>query len=186
MINVAGPIVNTEDIKEEVDDFVKTHPETKLDTRGYSNTSRSDQYTLANAEPLHHIFDFLKGIVENTINKKLKFNNAWTIYGYEWNYHALHHHVPHGAVNTDFNEGHSSVLYLSTPENTEQEDADARGFFYIVDQGSNEKWGHGNVLNHKPSVGELVIFPTSALHGVHPQAKGLRHMLNIDYEVQNV
>ena len=119
MINVAGPIVNTEDIKEEVDDFVKTHPEPKLNTRGYSNPSRSDQYTLANAEPLHHIFDFLKGIVENTINKKLKFNNAWTIYGYEWNYHALHHHVPHGAVNTDFNEGHSSVLYLSTPENTE-------------------------------------------------------------------
>ena len=46
---------NIDDIKEEVDDFVKTHPETKLDTRGYSNTSRSDQYTLANSEPFSNL-----------------------------------------------------------------------------------------------------------------------------------
>ena len=35
----------------------------------------------------------------------------------------------------------------------------------------------------QPEEGMMIVMPTKTLHGSYPQAKGLRHTLNLDFEI---
>lgn len=140
-------------------------------TKGF----KSKQYELFNNHLLKDnstIVENIKNSIKNSIYKnfnksyKLKLLSAWTVLGKENGYHTMHRH------NVKEKNHISSILYLNVPKKL-------FGNFYCVFNKNNEI----NYFEHVPKKGNLIIFPVWIFHGTYPQGKGLRHTLNLDFEI---
>ena len=101
--------------------------------------------------------------IEPLQNKKFNLLEGWTVYGRQGGYHMVHNH---GILNHV-----SVVIYLKTPKQ--------EGQFYYFLLNNNEI----ECDEIQPEEGMMIVMPTKTLHGSYPQAKGLRHTLNLDFEM---
>ena len=150
-----------------VDDSILMDPKF-LSTRGFN----SKQYNLTYKK--ESFLDIQHAVVEeikkqvNLFNSQFELGNAWTVYGQESSYHAVHRHF-------DQPNHISTVLYLNVPpEPTLQQP----GYFYFFMHDDE-----GNIIDHiiNPQIGDLIIMPSHILHGAYPQSKGTRQTLNMDF-----
>ena len=166
--------IKIEKIKQKIKQVIKK--QSPIDLKGKSTKGlKSKQYELFNnfllkdnSNVVKDIKDFIKNSINKNFNKNysLKLVSAWTILGKENGYHTMHKH------NNKEKNHISSVLYLNVPKKIS-------GNFYCVFKKNDEI----NYFDHAPKNGELIIFPVWIFHGTYPQGKGLRHTLNLDFEI---
>lgn len=107
-------------------------------------------------------------------------NSSWTVIGEKDSYHTVHNH------SEGFLTGISCVLYLSVPENSQEEEYKHSNQIFLI-MGSTPsslylKSSIPDVLHIDPKEGMLLIFPYHILHGTYPQTEGVRQTFNIDYD----
>ena len=144
----------TDSIKRVVDDLILNSPTPNWHT------------STVNGEEYHLINNDLSDIIptyEEVIGSKLNPKNAWTVYGEEGTYHTIHRHHE----TPDFL---CTVLFLETIGVSSP-----NGDFYAV--------LNNGVYQFSPTKGDLLVFSSDVCHGTYPQVKGLRHTLNIDFDI---
>lgn len=170
---------NTDNIKNNIDEILKTKKEVDLGGDHYSTSKESRQFMLfehRHDELLVPVIDFIKNLVEQNRGVNLKLSGAWTVLGQENGYHTVHRH------NMTSLEELCTVLYLESPLNTPEQDTDGKGAFYYFDYENS----HLMCKHFLPTKGDLLIFPAYMLHGSYPQAKGLRQTLNLDFSIHGL
>ena len=169
--------------KEEVEKIKKILSKTIVENRIpnrfeiQSTTGNIQQYSLHDLLD-SHIHDLVKSkskeiLIKNNILKlenELKHKSSWTVYGQEGSYHTTHNHLQKGFESRSLSQV-STVLYLDCPTYHSHS-----GLFYAFFR-SNQ------LILKEPEIGKLIIFPSWIYHGTYPQSKGLRHTLNIDFEI---
>jgi len=151
-----------------VDDAILKDPE-YLSTRGFN----SKQYNLTYKK--ESFLDIQQAVVDeikktlNLFDSSFELGNAWTVYGQENSYHAVHRHF-------DQPNHISTVLYLDVPPSPTLQQP---GYFYFFMHDND-----GEIIDHiiEPQIGDLIIMPSHILHGAYPQSKGLRQTLNMDFK----
>ena len=107
-------------------------------------------------------------------DESLDYEGIWSIIGNEGSYCMIHDHTNISGI--------SAVLYLQTPGYDPQHHLeDAQGQIYFVLNSDNSEDFESKVCHILPDVGKVLIFPNWLLHGTHPQAKGDRQTLNINF-----
>ena len=157
MQNFISGTIDITGYKKTIDQIVKKIKPSDL---SYFSTKgkNSKQYFI---EDLSKIND-ISNDIQLFLNKKLKLLNAWTVYGKQGSFHALHRH-------NDKQYNHlATVIYLKVPK---KEPGD---FVYVIED---------NYDFITPKEGMIFAFPIQMIHGTHPQGKGLRQTLNLDFEI---
>lgn len=152
-----------------------------LDYLSISGNYYTKQYSLFKYFKNSSELNSLKEKILLNLNTHLKFKcnklilqNAWSILSYEHSYHTLHKH------NNNKINWITSVIYLAVSKFDDYKyPRDSPGDFYYVYQQDKEI----QYNNHKPQIGDLLIFPVWLWHGTYPQAKGLRQTLNLEFEI---
>ena len=165
----------TQKLSKFINDNIKKMDEVNLkpkSTRG-PNSKQYDLLKLVKKHPkkIETVKEKVIFYLENTFNKKINpiVQSAWTVLGQKGSYHLPHKHNSYDKTHV------SSVLYLNTPKQTEDE----AGNFYWYFRKNNEILFY----HHKPRKGDLIIFPVWIWHGTFPQNEGLRQTLNLDFEL---
>ena len=142
--------------------------------------------------------DVVTHTVKNAFNKQdsfsLKMLKSWAIEGGKNTYHTLHYHLPHDTRekvasliaekdDSGLTKYVSVVCYLSVPDLpvTDLERQSGR-FVYI----KVNDLGIPEPRHVQPQIGDVLVFPSSLLHGSYPHSKGLRQTFSCDYEALNV
>ena len=133
----------------------------------------SSQYLLGGNLPFGDLIDIIINKIKYYTDIDVKINACWTVYGNKYGYHGIHKHN-----NGKDNKTCISVVYfLETPSKV---DINLNGKIYLI---LKNKDGVNDAVELQPNSGDLYIFPSHVLHGTYPQSEGLRHTLNMDFEL---
>jgi len=159
--------------------------------KGLSTSKNSSQYWFLGKgadysmnESFTKITKSISKIISNKLNEYnlidkgifLKPESSWTVVGSKGSFHKVH---DHGG-----NFGLCSIIYTKVPELVDDEDHE--GYVYFImssDIRSNVYAAIPKVIDFKPELGKMLIFPSHMLHGVYPYADGVRQSFNLDYSV---
>ena len=161
-------VPNTNEFEKAIDVASKELTDiTSRSTRG----EHSVQTTLTECKQLEKLF---RQNVSKEVSwiDKCKFNHSWVVEGDKGSYHQLHRHLlPYDL--TILTNDISCVYYLEVPEHKQEGD----GAFYFL-------FENNGFIEHQeiqPKTGDLVIMPSTMWHGVYPQSKGIRRVVNMEF-----
>ena len=103
----------------------------------------------------------VKKYVKKTINKRaktIKLNNLWIVRQYKNEYNPVH-----------FHSGHiSGVGYLKIPNNITKSRKRLKTNGTIDFIHGSKSFLNNSIFNHKPKVGDLILFPNYLMHTAYP------------------
>ena len=167
-------VLSVKDTKE-FEEQIKLATSTLTDITNRSTRGKNSiQTTLSNCEGLEKVF---RKYVSTEVDwlDRCKCNHSWIVKGDEGSYHQLHRHLLPYDYTTLTNDI-SCVYYLEVPKHSNEGD----GAFYFL-------FENNGFIEHKqiqPQVGDLVIMPSTVWHGVYPQAKGTRRVVNMEFRYE--
>ena len=126
------------------------------------------------------IRSFIKSTTGKNI-KKVKIKNLWVVNQYANEYNPVHYH-----------DGHiSGVGYLKIPKNLfkSKKSLETNGSIDFIN--GNKMFLNDSIHNHKPKVGDVILFPNYLMHTAYPfSVKGERRSfsfnVDIDDQIANV
>ena len=121
------------------------------------------------------IRSFIKSTTGKNI-KKVKIKNLWVVNQYANEYNPVHYH-----------DGHiSGVGYLKIPKNLfkSKKSLETNGSIDFIN--GNKMFLNDSIHNHKPKVGDVILFPNYLMHTAYPfSVKGERRSFSFNVEIDN-
>ena len=121
------------------------------------------------------IRNFIKSTTGKNI-KKVKIKNLWVVNQYANEYNPVHYH-----------DGHiSGVGYLKIPKNLfkSKKSLETNGSIDFIN--GNKMFLNDSIHNHKPKVGDVILFPNYLMHTAYPfSVKGERRSFSFNVEIDN-
>tara|TARA_R110000751_G_C13756252_1_gene478776 strand:- start:78 stop:638 length:561 start_codon:yes stop_codon:yes gene_type:complete len=172
--------INKQNIETHINKIVQKldpQPTDNITTHGKGSKQYSLYKHIKDSKFVDEIKDRIEKLLFDRFKEKVTINlvSSWTVYGQEHGYHVLHKH----AYKKDKVMNIASVVYLSVPEPVEEPRLKETNNFYCILNNNNQI----TYYTYKPAVEDILIFPIWLWHGSYPQSKGLRHTLNLDFEV---
>ena len=103
----------------------------------------------------------VKKYIKKTINRRtktIKLNNLWIVRQYKNEYNPVH-----------FHSGHiSGVGYLKIPNNITKSQKRLKTNGTIDFIHGSKSFLNNSIFNHKPKVGDLILFPNYLMHTAYP------------------
>tara|TARA_B100001115_G_scaffold167930_1_gene147305 strand:+ start:70 stop:678 length:609 start_codon:yes stop_codon:yes gene_type:complete len=93
--------------------------------------------------------------------KKIKFHNLWIVRQFKNEYNPIHFHS--GDI--------SGVGYLKVPSNISKGDKKVETHGTIDFIHGSKSFLNNSIFNHKPKVGDLILFPNYLMHTAYPFKK---------------
>jgi uncharacterized protein (TIGR02466 family) len=136
----------------------------------------------------NYLFLAVKNFIKKTLNKnitKFKINNIWVVRQFENEYNPIH-----------FHDGHiSGVGYLKVPKSMGQSkkykthELKTHGTIDFI-HGSRNLLSN-SIYNHKPKVGDMILFPNYLMHTAYPfksfeERRSFSFNAEIDEKIANV
>ena len=119
------------------------------------------------------IRSFIKSTTGKNI-KKVKIKNLWVVNQYANEYNPVHYH-----------DGHiSGVGYLKIPKNLfkSKKSLETNGSIDFIN--GNKMFLNDSIHNHKPKVGDVILFPNYLMHTAYPfSVKGERRSFSFNVEI---
>ena len=106
----------------------------------------------------------------------LKPSLCWTVTGIKGSFHKIHDHGLQNLI--------CSIIYTKVPDIMEDEE----GYVYFIMSNDIRLSSYKSipkVIEIKPEVGKMIIFPSHMLHGVYPYPEGIRQSFNLDFLISN-
>ena len=123
----------------------------------------------------HSIRSFIKSTTGKNI-KKVKIKNIWVVNQYANEYNPVHYH-----------DGHiSGVGYLKIPKNLfkSKKSLETNGSIDFIN--GNKMFLNDSIHNHKPKVGDVILFPNYLMHTAYPfSVKGERRSFSFNVEIDD-
>ncbi len=123
----------------------------------------------------HSIRSFIKSTTGKNI-KKVKIKNLWVVNQYANEYNPVHYH-----------DGHiSGVGYLKIPKNLfkSKKSLETNGSIDFIN--GNKMFLNDSIHNHKPKVGDVILFPNYLMHTAYPfSVKGERRSFSFNVEIDD-
>ena len=123
----------------------------------------------------HSIRSFIKFTTGKNI-KKVKIKNLWVVNQYANEYNPVHYH-----------DGHiSGVGYLKIPKNLfkSKKSLETNGSIDFIN--GNKMFLNDSIHNHKPKVGDVILFPNYLMHTAYPfSVKGERRSFSFNVEIDD-
>ena len=121
----------------------------------------------------------VKKYIKKTINirtKTIKLNNLWIVRQYKNEYNPVH-----------FHSGHiSGVGYLKIPNNITKSRKRLKTNGTIDFIHGSKSFLNNSIFNHKPKVGDLILFPNYLMHTAYPfVVKGERRSFSFNIEIDD-
>ena len=129
------------------------------------------------------IFNHVKSLISKTCGKKIKkikIKNLWVVSQFSNEFNPVHYH-----------DGHiSGVGYLKLPNDLKRK-KENEVFGSIDFINGNKMFLSDSIHNHKPKVGDVIIFPNYLMHTVYPfkssgERRSFSFNIEIDEKVANV
>ena len=157
--------------------------------KGLSTSGNSNQYWfLGRGADYSKNKDFIKigKSIAKTISEKiveyeliskdafLQPGNSWTVIGTKGGFHKVHDHGLQNSICT--------ITYTQVPEIMNDEE----GYVYFIMSNEIRPPTYNSipkVIELKPELGKMIIFPSHMLHGVYPYPEGIRQSFNFDFNV---
>ena len=121
------------------------------------------------------IRSFIKSTTGKNI-KKVKIKNLWVVNQYANEYNPVHYH-----------NGHiSGVGYLKIPKNLfkSKKSLETNGSIDFIN--GNKMFLNDSIHNHKPKVGDVILFPNYLMHTAYPfSVKGERRSFSFNVEIDD-
>ncbi len=122
------------------------------------------------------IFNHVKSLISKTCGKKIKkikIKNLWVVSQFSNEFNPVHYH-----------DGHiSGVGYLKLPNDFKRE-KENEVFGSIDFINGNKMFLSDSIHNHKPKVGDVIIFPNYLMHTVYPfKSNGERRSFSFNVEI---
>ena len=121
------------------------------------------------------IRSFIKSTTGKNI-KKVKIKNLWVVNQYANEYNPVHYH-----------DGHiSGVGYLKIPKNLfkSRKSLETNGSIDFIN--GNKMFLNDSIHNHKPKVGDVILFPNYLMHTAYPfSVKGERRSFSFNVEIDD-
>jgi len=121
------------------------------------------------------IRSFIKSTTGKNI-KKVKIKNLWVVNQYANEYNPVHYH-----------DGHiSGVGYLKVPKNLfkSKKSLETNGSIDFIN--GNKMFLNDSIHNHKPKVGDVILFPNYLMHTAYPfSVKGERRSFSFNVEIDD-
>jgi uncharacterized protein (TIGR02466 family) len=121
------------------------------------------------------IRSFIKSTTGKNI-KKAKIKNLWVVNQYANEYNPVHYH-----------DGHiSGVGYLKIPKNLfkSKKSLETNGSIDFIN--GNKMFLNDSIHNHKPKVGDVILFPNYLMHTAYPfSVKGERRSFSFNVEIDD-
>ena len=115
--------------------------------------------------------------IKKTINKKpkkIKIKNLWVVRQFKNDYNPIHFHS--GDI--------SGVGYLKIPNNLTQGNKKIKTNGTIDFIHGSKSFLNNSIFNHKPKVGDLILFPNHLMHTAYPfKSDGERRSFSFNLEV---
>jgi len=115
-----------------------------------------------------HLKNFINSSVKNYIKKssdrnvkKIKLHNLWIVRQFKNEYNPIHFHS--GDI--------SGVGYLKVPSNISKGDKKVETHGTIDFIHGSKSFLNNSIFNHKPKVGDLILFPNYLMHTAYPFKK---------------
>ena len=112
-----------------------------------------------------YLKNFINSSVKNYIKKgcnknvkKIKFHNLWIVRQFKNEYNPIHFHS--GDI--------SGVGYLKVPNNITKGDKKIETHGTIDFIHGSKSFLNNSIFNHKPKVGDLILFPNYLMHTAYP------------------
>ena len=112
-----------------------------------------------------YLKNFINSSVKNYIKKscnknvkKIKFHNLWIVRQFKNEYNPIHFHS--GDI--------SGVGYLKVPSNITKGDKKIETHGTIDFIHGSKSFLNNSIFNHKPKVGDLILFPNYLMHTAYP------------------
>ena len=123
----------------------------------------------------HSIRSFIKSTTGKNI-KKVKIKNLWVVNQYANEYNPVHYH-----------DGHiSGVGYLKIPKNLFKSKKSLETNESIDFINGNKMFLNDSIHNHKPKVGDVILFPNYLMHTAYPfSVKGERRSFSFNVEIDD-
>ena len=122
------------------------------------------------------IKEFIKSTTGKT-TKTIKIKNFWVVSQFSHEYNPVHYH-----------DGHvSGVGYLKIPKfTTNKKSLTTDGTIDFIN--GNKMFLNNSIFNHKPKMGDVILFPNYLMHTAYPfSAKGERRSFSFNVEIdQNI
>ena len=123
----------------------------------------------------HSIRSFIKSTTGKNI-KKVKIKNLWVVNQHANEYNPVHYH-----------DGHiSGVGYLKIPKNLfkSKKSLETNGSIDFIN--GNKMFLNDSIHNHKPKVGDVILFPNYLMHTAYPfSVKGERRSFSFNVEIDD-
>ena len=123
----------------------------------------------------HSIRSFIKSTTGKNI-KKVKIKNLWVVNQYANEYNPVHYH-----------DGHiSGVGYLKIPKNLfkSKKSLETNGSIDFIN--GNKMFLNDSIHNHKPKIGDVILFPNYLMHTAYPfSVKGERRSFSFNVEIDD-
>ena len=123
----------------------------------------------------HSIRSFIKSTTGKNI-KNVKIKNLWVVNQYANEYNPVHYH-----------DGHiSGVGYLKIPKNLfkSKKSLETNGSIDFIN--GNKMFLNDSIHNHKPKVGDVILFPNYLMHTAYPfSVKGERRSFSFNVEIDD-
>ncbi len=121
------------------------------------------------------IRSFIKSTTGKNI-KNVKIKNLWVVNQYANEYNPVHYH-----------DGHiSGVGYLKIPKNLfkSKKSLETNGSIDFIN--GNKMFLNDSIHNHKPKVGDVILFPNYLMHTAYPfSVKGERRSFSFNVEIDD-
>ena len=123
------------------------------------------------------ILSNIKRFVEKTCKKKvknIKIKNLWVVSQFSNEFNPVHYH-----------DGHiSGVGYLKLPKKIQASKNKVYGSIDFIN--GNKMFLSESIHNHKPKVGDVIIFPNYLMHTVYPfNSNGERRSFSFNVEIDS-
>ena len=120
------------------------------------------------------IKEFIKSTTGKT-TRTVKIRNVWVVRQFSHEYNPVHYH-----------DGHvSGVGYLKIPKfTTNKKSLTTNGTIDFIN--GNKMFLNNSIFNHKPRVGDVILFPNYLMHTAYPfTSKGERRSFSFNAEIDN-
>ena len=118
---------------------------------------------------------FIKKTTGKT-SKKIKIKNLWVVRQFANEYYPVH-----------FHDGHiSGVGYLKIPKNIfkDKKNMNTNGTIDFIN--GNKMFLNESIHNHKPQIGDVILFPHYLMHTAYPfTVEGERRSFSFNIEIDN-
>ena len=118
---------------------------------------------------------FIKKTTGKT-SKKIKIKNLWVVRQFANEYNPVH-----------FHDGHiSGVGYLKIPKNIfkDKKNINTNGTIDFIN--GNKMFLNESIHNHKPKIGDVILFPHYLMHTAYPfMVEGERRSFSFNIEIDN-